>query len=105
MSEPTTEAGKRLLVTFRSMYEDAEWLAAAEFDIAAIEAEARAQGALHAHLVNEGDIEQARAAVLRELREEVEGMGDNPPPHAKGREAMYQSALAAVLAAIDRRLP
>ena len=87
-------------------------------DILAIEAEARAQGALHAHLVNEGDIEQARAdaineleaktvkhflaiadearaAVLRELREEVEGM------NLKASWVLR----AAVLAAIDRRLP
>ena len=100
MSKPTTKAGRALLEAYNggSTFPIRD-------DILAIEAEARAQGALHAHLVNEGDIEQARAAVLRELREEVEGMGDNPPPHAKGREAMYQSALAAVLAAIDRRLP
>lgn len=106
MSEPTTEAGRALLEAYNggSTFPIRD-------DILAIEAEARAQGALHAHLVNEGDIEEARAAVLRELREEVEVMGDvvmggSLPEGVPGpyRTIPGTVSRAVVLAAIDRRL-
>jgi hypothetical protein len=100
MTEPTTEAGKRLL---RSDFDTTGWgprmvrehVTRAVF---AIEAEARAMTGVEAVNLRAGIIEAgARAAVLRELREEIvaEDLADCQET---------SDVLAAVLAAIDRRL-
>ena len=83
MTEPTTEAGRALLEAYNggSTFPIRD-------DILAIEAE-------------------ARAAVLRELREEVEEMLDSPAayPAPMGPTIRMENDLVrAVLAAIDRRL-
>ena len=104
MNKPTTEAGKRLLAE-----KGAYTYGPLPSEIAAIEAEARDKYA-EAMAVGEAVIRrEARAAVLRELREEVNHLHysdpDDPapfenPPFADG----YHAALDEALAAIDRRL-
>ena len=108
MGEPTTEAGKRLL-SFLDDPENAQSPLEPQW-VAAIEAEAYAMG----H--NDGKVPwpsrdaaraEARAAVLRELRDEVAGMKSDAtmydwsePP----RPVHEWIDRASVLAAIDRRL-
>ena len=91
----STEAGRRLFTEHVDCVGYCEiW---GERDaLNAIEAEAHQQGFDAAWAESsvgvEGEIAEARAAVLRELREEVAGMADLP------------SDVGDVLAAIDRRL-
>ena len=82
MTEPRTEAGKRLNIAWPGSHIDRlDW----QERIAAIEAE-------------------ARAAVLIELREAVEGI--RPPDRFVATDGTYEQGLseAAVLRAIDRML-
>jgi hypothetical protein len=57
-TRPRTEAGRQLLAKVNQPFSPPIGVLLPE-EVVAIEAEARAQGALHAHLVNEGDIERA----------------------------------------------
>ena len=99
---PRTEAGKRLLE--QNLYgrapgeEDYYYTVDIEPAIDAIEAEAREDEFDKGWSKGKAWGEKQERARIRAA---VEGLGDNPPPHAKGREAMWQSALAAVLRIID----
>lgn len=85
MSEPTTEAGRKMWREVRSCL---------------------GYGTEHVNGPAILAIErEARAAVLRELREEVEGMREHEDLTPKTvRERAWNRALLAVLIAIDRRL-
>lgn len=72
MSEPTTQAGHLLLTILRARDDGEDY----EYDILAIEAEARAQGKLHEMLAQEGEAE-ARAAALAESRRLVDEQAED----------------------------
>ena len=97
MSKPTTEAGKRLLAE-----KGAYTYGPLPSEIAAIEAEATTRWEQEQVPIIE---QQTRAAVLRELREEVEGMAVDQTV-GDTANAAFSAAISSrdVLAAINRRL-